>query len=236
MDPEDFQARPWPMAVDELVALQAELGARRIDQWVIPARRLHIGACFACFESGVGEDDPAWAAAALTDNRRFVAGVVVAGRAGGHYRSGLMALREGALLERAVNALPESPDVLLVNATGRDHPRRAGLGLHLGAVLDIPTVGVTHRTLLAHGEQPGPERADRSPLLVDDEVVGYWVRTRTGARPIAAHGGWRTDPEVAAEIVMRATRRARTPEPMRRARRLARLGRAGELDEQQVKR
>jgi hypothetical protein len=34
--------------------------------------------------------------------------------------------------------------------------------------------------------------------------------------------------------VMRATRRARTPEPMRRARRLARLARAGMLDEKQI--
>jgi deoxyribonuclease V len=30
-------------------------------------------------------------------------------------------------------------DALLVDATGRDHPRRAGLALHLGAMLDLPT-------------------------------------------------------------------------------------------------
>jgi deoxyribonuclease V len=34
----------------------------------------------------------------------------------------------------------ERPDVLLVNATGRDHPRQAGLGVQLGAVLGLPTV------------------------------------------------------------------------------------------------
>jgi deoxyinosine 3'endonuclease (endonuclease V) len=42
-----------------------------------------------------------------------------------------------------VRALPVVPEVLVVNATGRDHPRRAGLALHLGAVLRLPTVGVT---------------------------------------------------------------------------------------------
>src|SRR5918992_2511273 len=233
----DSPARSWPENADELIALQIELGSRRVEHWEPPARRLRIGACFVCFEPGVKEgDDPAWAAAALASNRRFEAAAVVAGRAGGPYRSGLMALREGALLQRAVGALPEPPDVLLVNATGRDHPRRAGLALHLGAVLDIPTVGVTHRTLVAQGAHPGPDRSDRSPLLLDDEVVGHWVRTRAGSRPIAAHAGWRTDSDVAAEVVMRATRRARTPEPMRRARRMARLARAGLLDEQQVKR
>ena len=53
-------------------------------------------------------------------------------------------MREGPLLEAAVRALEVEPDLLLVNATDRDHPRRAGLALHLGALLDLPTVGVTH--------------------------------------------------------------------------------------------
>ncbi|MBV8941103.1 MAG: endonuclease V [Solirubrobacterales bacterium] len=42
---------------------------------------------------------------------------------------GTLALREGRLLEAAVRALPAMPDVLLVNATGRDHPRGAGLAV-----------------------------------------------------------------------------------------------------------
>ena len=50
-----------------------------------------------------------------------------------------------------MRALPVAPEVLLVNATGRDHPRRAGLAFHLGAVLGLPTVGVTTRPLVAQG-------------------------------------------------------------------------------------
>src|SRR5439155_270280 len=69
---------------------------------------------------------------------------------------GLLALREGSMLAAAVEALEARPDVLLVDATGRDHPRRAGLALHLGAVLDVPTIGVTHRPLRATGPEPGP--------------------------------------------------------------------------------
>ncbi|MGH2978768.1 MAG: endonuclease V, partial [Solirubrobacterales bacterium] len=30
-----------------------------------------------------------------------------------------------------------------MNATAGDHPRRAGLALHLGAVLGVATIGVT---------------------------------------------------------------------------------------------
>jgi deoxyribonuclease V len=147
-------------------------------------------------------------------------------KAGAAYEAGLLALREGPLLERAVRALAASPDVLLVNATGCDHPRRAGLALHLGAVLDLPTIGLTYRTLVAQGEWPADERGAHSPLLLGGEPVGYWLRTKRATRALAVHAGWRTDPEATAEIVLAATRRARTPEPLRLARSAARTARA----------
>ena len=156
-----------------------------------------------------------------------VVSATATGFAGASYEAGLLALREGRLLEAVVRSLPNPPDVLLVNATGRDHPRGAGLALHLGAILDLPTVGVTHRPLLAEGEWPHPERGANSRLLLGDRCVGYWVRTRSGARPLAVHAGWRTDPETALVVVLEASsRKARTPEPIRQARRVARKARA----------
>jgi deoxyribonuclease V len=154
-----------------------------------------------------------------------VLSVVAGGEACAPYMPGLLVLREGPLLEAAVRALPEPPEVLLVDATGRDHPRRAGLALHLGAVLGIPTVGVTHRPLLAEGHWPADERGARSPLVLEDEVVGYWLRTRPGTRPLACHAAWRTDPETAADVVLALTGQLRTPEPLRQARTAARQAR-----------
>lgn len=147
------------------------------------------------------------------------------GAAGAPYEPGLLALREGAQLEAAVRGLPQPPDVLLVDGTGRDHPRRAGLALHLGAVLGLPTIGVTHRPLVAAGDWPPDERGARRPLLLDGELVGYWLRTREGTRPLAVHAAWRTDADTAAEVVL-AVSRVRTPEPLRDARRRAREARA----------
>jgi deoxyribonuclease V len=221
----------WPETPEDLVRAQLEIAALTPEPWLPERGPILVGACFICFEqdAGVGRaGDPAWAAAALTRNRRFRGAGVVSGRAGAEYRAGLMALREGRMLEAAVQELAESPEVLLVNATGRDHPRRAGLALHLGVALDMPSIGVTHRTLVAHGDDPGTERGMAAPLRIDNEVVGCWLRTRPGTRPVAVHAAWRTDPETAVTVVMQATKRARTPEPMRRARRLARLARAGE--------
>lgn len=143
---------------------------------------------------------------------------------------GLVGLGTGAdpaWAAAAVRALHAGADVLLVNATGRDHPRRAGVALHLGAVLAVPTVGVTDRPLAAEGAAPGPGRGDRSPLrLAGGEVVGFRLRVRAGARPLCVSAGWRTDPETAAGIVLAACGGERTPLPLREARRRAREARA----------
>jgi deoxyribonuclease V len=157
---------------------------------------------------------------------RVSAESVVRGRAGAPYEAGLLALREGPVLEAAVRALEVMPDVLLVDATGRDHPRRAGMALQLGSVLGVPTVGVTHRPLLARGAWPEDVRGAAAPLLLDGERVGAWLRTRVGTRPLAVHCGWRTSIETAVEIALAVTGRYRTPTPFRVARRAARSARA----------
>lgn len=190
-----------------------------------------IGACVVCFprgQAGRGErGDPAWAAAAVLRGRELVAQAIVTARAAGPYEAGLLALREGPALDAAVRALDMRPDVLLVDATGRDHPRRAGLALQLGAVLGLPTVGVTHRPLLAQGDWPDDVTGASAPLLLGRELVGAWLRTRRGTRPLAVHPAWRTEIDVAIEVVAMATAGHRTPEPFRRARMLARRARSG---------
>jgi deoxyribonuclease V len=189
-----------------------------------------VGAVVVCFPRGAAgpgaAGDRAWAAAAVLRGRRRLDDVVVEGRAGAPYAAELLALREGPLLATAVQALAVAPDVVLVDATGRDHPRRAGLALQLGAVLGLPTAGVTHRPLLADGPWPEEDRGARSDLVLDGERVGVWLRTRRGARPLAVHAGWRTGVDVAVDVVLAATRGHRTPEPLRRARHLARTARA----------
>jgi len=216
--------RTWPASPGVLAILQEELAAQPVTLWR-PSGRFSVGGCFVCFaqaQSGPGEaGDLGWAGAALGERTS-----VASGPAPSAYGAGLLALREGPLLEQAVRALEEPSDVLLVNATGRDHPRGAGLALHLGAVLGVPTVGVTHRPLLASGKWPADGRGATSPLVHRGELVGYWLRTRQGARPLAVHAGWRTGPQVAIEVVLGSTARSRTPEPIRLARTAARAARA----------
>jgi deoxyribonuclease V len=227
--PEADTERRWPDEAGALAAAQEALGELRPPPWRPGAGELAIAGCFVAERRGVAgpgaADDPLWAAAVVVERGRLVAQNVVAGRAGGPYGAGLLALRDGPVLEAAVRDLPR-PDVLLVDATGRDHPRRAGLALHLGALLDIPTAGVTHRPLVARGEWPEARRGAWTPLILDGEAVGAWLRTSARARPLAVHAAWRTDVETAVEVVLAACGRHRTPEPLRHARRLARTARA----------
>lgn len=221
--------REWPATAEELVREQEELAAAVPPPWQ-PTDDDSIAGCFVCFargKTGPGEaGDPGWAAAALFRGDGPGTSAVITGSAGAAYEPGLLALREGRLLQDAVLGLVETPDLLLVNATGRDHPRRAGLALHLGAVLDSATVGITHRLLVADGVWPDDERGATSPFQVEGERAGYWLRTRRGTRPLAVHAAWRTDPETAVAAARAIVGATRTLEPLREARRLARTARA----------
>jgi deoxyribonuclease V len=175
----------WARDEGELERLQMEMAALagQVEPWLpeddsSPA----IGGVFATTGTGhhwggaAGEE--VWAGAVMLLGRQSADAVVVRGRTGAAYRRGYLALVWGPLLEVAVRALDPAPPVVLVNATGFDHPRRGGLALHLGAVLDLPTIGVTDRPLEAPLEDPGPRRGDARPLLIDGRVAGAIVRTR----------------------------------------------------------
>lgn len=220
----------WPADVAELAEEQRRIAAVAREDWT--PKNPSVAGCFVCFERGGrgagAAGERGWAAAATLASGRVRDESVLAGEAGGPYAPGLLAVREGPLLQAAVTALAALPDVLLVNATGLDHPRRAGLALHLGAVLDLPTVGVTHRPLLALGDLPGPQRGARTPLRIGSDEVGCWLRILPGVRPLAVHAAWRTSLETAVEVILGLPARARTPEPLRRARHLARTARAEE--------
>jgi deoxyribonuclease V len=206
----------WPRTREHLEELQHRLATMEAEPWRPPPDlELAVGAVFAAFSTPADPwpSERAWASAVAGPERS-----TIVADAGAPYEPGYLALREGPALERAVRALERRPDVLLVDATGRDHPRGAGLALHLGAVLEVPTVGVTDRALLA--------RIDGDRLLLGGREVGRVVVTRAGARPVFVHAAWRTDVDSAVAAVLAAGDRARTPEPLRRARSLARSSRA----------
>ncbi len=157
---------PWPLTPEELRMAQESLAAESPPPWR-PAGR------------GWARSVAAW----LVDGRP-VASAVVDGPAGAAYEPGLLALREGPLLEeallRVLGAAEEPvglPEVLIVNATGRDHPRRAGLALHLGALLGNELV---HLGVDGHAQGIGHQ--DDALLESDMARRGTGNRKIRGAR------------------------------------------------------
>ncbi len=220
----------WPETPEGLVSLQEQLALLIPEPWHFHPGVRSFAGCWICNPKGLrgkgAGGDHCWAAAALMTDGKLEAVGIREGKAPAAYEPGLLALREGPMLEAALSRLPRLPEILLVNATARDHPRRAGLALHLGAKLGVPTVGVTRQPLISDGPGPAVERGASSPLQIGGEVVACWLRTRRGIQPLVVHPAWRTGLETAVAVVMELTRNFRVPEPLRAARRAARESRS----------
>ena len=101
--------------------------------WAFPSDRpVRIAAVFAVFPTGPEQPERAWAGAVVMAAGRVLGTAEVRAHVEAPYAPGHLALQRGPLLEAAIRKLEPTPEILLVNATGRDHPRRAGLALHWG--------------------------------------------------------------------------------------------------------
>ncbi|AAG18927.1 MULTISPECIES: endonuclease V [Halobacterium] len=63
------------------------------------------------------------------------------------YVPGLLAFREGSAVIDALSSLSVEPDLLVVDGSGRIHYRQAGLATHVGVLFDVPAVGVAKSLL-----------------------------------------------------------------------------------------
>jgi len=137
------------------------------------------------------------------------------------YVPGLLSFRELPALLAALDGLPETPDLILVDGQGIAHPRRLGVASHLGVVLDQPTIGVAKSVLCGRYAEPGPEAGHQSPLLDRGEVIGSVLRTRRNVRPLIVSPGHRVGLQESVAFVQSCLRGYRLPEPTRLADRLA---------------
>lgn len=184
----------WPRTAADLIEVQHALGQAAPTPWQHPADPLHVGACFVCFDKhSAGSDrevegELGWAAAAVVSGRRVVAVAAASSPVVAPYVPALLALREGPLLDGAVRALPVPPDVLIVNATGWDHPRRAGWPCTLVPSWGCrPSVRPTGRL---RPRAPGPQTTGVR-LRRCCWTANWWV---TGSGPVRAPGRWLSMP------------------------------------------
>jgi len=137
------------------------------------------------------------------------------------YIPGFLSFREGPVVLQALSRLRVVPDVLLFDGQGLAHPRRCGLASHVGACLDVPSVGCAKSRLVGEGREPGLRRGSWSALSMRGERVGMALRTREGVRPLFVSVGHLVTLADARRVVLRAAPRFRIPEPLRRAHAMA---------------
>jgi deoxyribonuclease V len=118
------------------------------------------------------------------------------------YEPTYLTYREGPALIKALDQLPRLPDVLLVPAAGKDHPRGMGMARHIGLIMSLPTIGITRRPL--------------AETNVKEFSPG------TGRATIFVSPGWGIDETESLRLVADVMWNHRTPEPIYLAKRVCR--------------
>jgi len=137
------------------------------------------------------------------------------------YIPGYLSFREMPALLAAFEKVASSPDAVILDGQGTAHPRRMGIGAHVGLFLDVPTVGCAKSRLVGDFEPVGTARGSRSELRLRGTIIGWVLRTREGVKPVFVSPGHRIGLDEAADVVLRSCRSYRLPEPVRKAHQLS---------------
>ena len=140
------------------------------------------------------------------------------------YVPGLLSFREVPALLPALEQLQAVPDVLMLDAQGRAHPRRFGLACHLGVLLDRPALGVAKTLFVGRHGELGAAKGSGVELVDRGDVVGMAVRTREKVKPVFVSVGHRITLKQACQLTVRLAVRYKLPEPTRLAHRLSYAG------------
>ncbi len=213
----DLPPFPRPQSLEEAKAIQEALRARLILEGSLEGKR-RLAALDAAHKPG----RPLVAVALLYDLEKgpLARGLGVVPEAELlPYIPGFLSFREIPAYLEALKALPELPELLLVDGQGLAHPRGMGIAAHLGLHLDLPSIGVAKTLLFGRPQGPlGEEKGSYTPLLgPKGEILGFLYRSRKGVRPLVVSPGHRVGPWEALAFVKSLPTRYRLPEPLRLA-------------------
>lgn len=131
------------------------------------------------------------------------------------YISGLLAFREVPAILKALDCLPQKPDLLMVDGQGVAHPRRLGIAAHLGVVTNLPAIGVGKSRLCGKHADLGPDKFATAALTDKNEWIGTVLRSKEKCNPLYISAGHRISQQSALEITLSCFRGYRLPEPTR---------------------
>lgn len=207
---------PWTVSIPRARRIQETL-RDRISLSPLPSVRRPRLVAGADVSYNRGSADIYSAVVVLTyPEMEIVETASAAGTARVPYVPGYLSFREIPILLKAFRRIRSVPDVILCDGQGLAHPRGFGLACHLGAVLEVPTIGCAKSRLIGEHGEPGRRRGSRVPLRYEGRRVGTVLRTRDGVSPLFVSPGWGVDHRASTRITL-ACCRTRIPEPTRQA-------------------
>jgi deoxyribonuclease V len=142
------------------------------------------------------------------------------------YIPGYFCFREGPPLLSFLESLKKQqnicPDLIIIDGHGIAHPRKLGVACWIGIATKIPTIGCAKDTLVQYQGELGEKRASKISVFVDNDLVGYVLRTKDGIKPLFVSPGHLVSLETSVEIVLNLPTEYRIPEPLRNADQAAR--------------
>lgn len=223
----------WQVTPAEAIRLQAQIRTRVIEQPLNRPIRLVAG-----IDAALSRDNDKIVAAVvlLRTHKPWIAGQInssgqylktleqrhVWGDLSFPYIPGLLSFREAPVVLRALEELRHRPDLVILDAQGQAHPRKAGLASHVGVITGLPCVGCAKSRLTGRHSEPGPEKGSCEELFDNHgQVIGRVLRTRRAVKPVYVSVGHLLSLDEATQLVLAMTSRFRLPEPTRLAHLLA---------------
>jgi len=207
-------AHPWDVSPKEAVAIQRRLAPLVREE---PVEWDAIQTVAGLDVSVRGDQVRSAVVVMNTRTMEVVSHAIWEGPVAFPYVPGLLSFREVPAILPALRQLDVLPDVLMLDAHGRAHPRRFGLACHLGVLLDRPALGVGKTVFVGTHNELATEKGHSVELVHRDETVGVVLRTRTRVKPVYVSVGHRMTLEDASSLALRCATRYKLPEPTRLA-------------------
>lgn len=132
------------------------------------------------------------------------------------------------VLERVQQHTQLRPDLLLIDGHGLAHPRKFGVACYMGVETGIAAIGCAKETLVKYEGELDAARGATLANYVENELVGYVLRSQTNIKPVFVSAGYGISLDKAKEMVLHLTPSYRISEPLRRADHAARAFAKGE--------
>jgi deoxyribonuclease V len=142
------------------------------------------------------------------------------------YAPGFFCFREGPPLfkfwQKLIQENYPQPNLIILDGHGIAHPRKFGVACWLGLHTQTPCIGCAKESLLKfEGELP-ENQGSSLPIYLNNEVVGWALRTQKGIKPIFASAGYAISSKSTQEIILGLKAEYRLPDILRLADQVAR--------------